>query len=65
MRKISIYTVKNIFQTGIKWERSAYTGIASNKTSPCSLIRYPRFAKAAGTNSHKAFAGPDSCIFLQ
>ena len=31
MRKISIYTVKNIFQTGIKWEISAYTGIASKK----------------------------------
>ena len=31
----------------------------------CSLIRYPRFAKAAGTNSHKAFAVPDSCTFQQ
>ena len=30
------------------------------KTSSCSLIRYPRFAKAAATNSRKAFAVPAS-----
>ena len=30
-----------------------------------SLILYPQFAKAKVSNSHEAFAVPDSCMFLQ